>query len=578
MASKRARALGGSLLIPLCTGLTATAGPRPDFTEIAGDVGIEFRHWDGRSGRAYFIETAASGGGWIDFDGDGDLDLYLINGAATPGSRPGTRPTNRLFENRGRRFVDVTETAGVGDTGYGMGMCAGDYDGDDRPDIMVTNFGADRLYRNLGDGTFEEVAASAGVDDPRWGTGCAFADIDSDGDLDLYVAHYVAFSFDDHPKCGDPALGRPGYCPPRLFDGVPDSLFINQGDGTFREEGALRGLAQGKDEKGFGALMSDLDGDGDPDIYVTNDGTANRFYRNDGRGRFKDESLLSGTGLNRAGQPEAGMGVDSGDLDGDCRFDLLVTNYSMETNTLYRNLGDGFFVDRSTANGIARPSYLNVGWGVQLFDYDNDGDLDLAVANGHVQDGIEKVQASLRYAQENQLFENLGDGQFREVTESAGSGWTAAKVSRGLAAGDWNSDGRVDLLVTNTNDSPDLLENRTDTSNHWLGLQLRGPTGNRDAIGAQVTLKSLAGIQVREQRSGAGFLSQADPRLHFGLGSETGPVEIVIRWPDGSLQREKTERLDRYWLIEYRDHGRETPETPLPGCGHEDLTARQPSR
>ena len=551
----RACVVPGLLGCLLALGVAASAAA-DDFVDVAAKLGIDFRHQDARSGEKYYVETAASGGGWLDFDGDGDLDLYLITGAATPGSKLQGSPHNVLYENRDGRFVDVTTRAGVGDPGYGMGMCVGDIDADGRPDFLVTNYGPDRLYRNLGDGRFEQVAEQAGGADAGWGAGCAFGDLDGDGDLDLYVARYVDFRFDRNPFCGDRARNLRSYCRPEAFDGQTDRLYLNRGAGKdgrvrFEEVGQGRGIAAGANEKGFGVLLSDFDDDGDLDIYVANDGTMNRFYRNDGRGGFEDQALFNGTGLNARGLAESGMGVDTGDADGDGRPDIVVTNYSMESNTFYRNLGGALFEDATSRSGLVEPSYKNVGWGVQLFDYDNDGDLDLAVANGHAVDNIEIFEASLAYRQPNQLFANDGKGRFREVSAEGGAVWAEARVSRALAAADFNDDGRLDLLITNTNDPVDLLENRVATSHHWLGLRLQGPAANPLAIGARVWLKAGERGQQREVRSGGSFLAQPDLRLHFGLGDYRGPVQLEIRWPDGRRQRETTEQLDRYWTIRY---------------------------
>ena len=530
------------------------------FRDVAAEVGINFRHQDGRSGLKHYVETTASGGGWLDFDGDGDLDLYLVNGAATPGSKLATVPRNALYENRGAgarpRFVDVARQAGVDDDGYGMGLCAGDVDADGRLDFMVTNYGADRLYHGSGNGRFEEIAAAAGIAGDAWSIGCAFGDLDGDGDLDLYVSHYLDFAYDrPRPRCHDPATGRRIYCRPIEFDGVADSLFINQGTGPggvrFREEGRARGIAQGATERGMGVILSDLDLDGDLDVYVANDGALNRLYVNNGKGRFEDLSLFSGAGLNAAGMPEAGMGIAAGDVDGDSRPDLLISHFSMETNTLYRNFGDLQFDDVTAGTGLGPPSYKHVGWGVALLDADNDGDLDLAVANGHMQEGVEQLEPGLRYAQPNQLFENTGGGRFRDVGAAAGGAFAEAKVSRGLAAGDWNDDGRLDLLITNNNGGVDLLENRK-KGGGWLGLVLRGPQANPFAIGARVELVAGSKRQQREVTSGGGFQSQGDLRLHFGLGDHRGPVTVEVHWPGGGRQKETTAELDRYWTIRYR--------------------------
>ncbi len=550
MASRRAAAVAVVGLAGLAAG--AAAGGELRFEEISSRVGVDFVHADGRSGEKYYVETTASGAGWIDFDGDGDQDLYLLNGAPAPGQAAASGPwRNALYENRGDRFVDVTDAAGVGDTAFGMGLCAGDVDADGRLDFLVTNFGPDRLYLNRGDGRFEDVASKAGVAGDAWSSSCAFGDLDGDGDLDLYVTHYVDFSYEDNPLCGDAQRDLRYYCRPTEFSGVADSLFVNRGDGTFSEEGVSRGVARGRSEKGLGVLLHDLDRDGDLDIYVANDGEMNRLYANDGTGRFGDEGLSSGAGFNANGYPEAGMGVDAGDVDGDGLWDLVLTHFSMETNTLYRGRGGLRFDDVTERTGLAIPSFRSVGWGLRLFDADNDGDLDLAVANGHMQEGIEELEPGLAYPQPNQLYENVGDGRFRDVTEGAGPGWLGVKVSRGLAVADWNDDGRLDLLISNTNGRPDLLENRSSSDGHWLGLVLEGPAENPFAFGATAELSAGGKRQLRHVRSGGGFQSQSDLRLHFGLGGHVGEVTVRITWPDGEVQVETTDRLDRYWPIVY---------------------------
>ena len=521
------------------------------------ELGIDFRHQDGRSGERYYIETVASGGGWLDADGDGDLDLYLVNGAATPGS-PNLReaPRNALYENREGRFVDITDEAGVGDPGYGMGLCAGDYDADGHLDFLVTNYGPDRLYRGLGhlDGSlrFEETSEVAGVAGERWGTNCTFTDVDGDGDLDLYVANYVDFSFEENPRCGDVARDVWSYCRPIVFSGQNDYLYINQGDGTFREEGAARGITQEGEDRGFGVIASDLSGDDAPDLLVANDGTFNRFYVNDGQGFFTDRALASGLASNRSGQVEAGMGLALADATGDGRQDLLVTNYSFETNTFYENQGDLFFEDRTVETGLGSPSYLRVGWGVAFLDFDNDGDLDAAVANGHVMDTIDLFEEGIGYPQPNALFLNDGSGRFEDASALAGPALTQAQVSRALAVGDWNDDGRLDLLITNTNDGIRLLENRHNSENHWIGFRLVGAPENPLAIGARVVL-DCAGERVglREVRSGGSVLAQHDLRLHFGLGDCSGPLTANIFWPDGQEQAEEVERGGAYVTLSH---------------------------
>jgi hypothetical protein len=387
------------------------------------------------------------------------------------------------------------------------------------------------------------------VADPRWSTGCAFGDFDGDGDHDLYVARYVDFDPDRSPWCGDRVRGIRAYCRPEAFAGVDDSLYINDGTGKFVDQAAARGIARGRTEKGFGVLVSDLDGDGDLDIYVANDGTPNRHYVNRGDGRFEDQGVLLGTALSNMGASQAGMGVAAGDLDGDGRFELMVTNYSTEPNNLYRDLG-GLWEDTASPRGLARPSWPYVGWGVAFFDLDNDADLDAAVANGHAVDNIEVFEAGLSYEQPNQLFTNDGAGGFAEVpTPAAGPSFATKRVSRGLATGDFDGDGRLDLLVTNTNGAAELLRNETPVrGRHWVGVRLQDGGDGVETIGARVTARFGDLRRVHEVRSGGSFLSQHALGLHFGLGSYSGPVEVEVRWPDGAIQRERVISLDR-WLV-----------------------------
>ena len=525
------------------------------FVDVAASVGIDFQHHDGRSGRYFFPETVGSGGGFLDYDGDGDLDLYLVNGAATPGSQLASPPRNGLYEQRDGRFMGVAKAAGVDDTGYGFGFCVGDYDGDQRLDFLVTNFGADRLYRNLGpdDGgqvRFEDRAMAAKVAGDAWSVSCAFGDVDGDGDLDLYVTRYVDFSYEKPVECRDKARDILSYCHPDHFDGVADALYLNQGDGTFREEGRARGLAQGKGERGLGVVASDLDNDGDLDIYVTNDGSANRFYQNDGDGKFVDLSLLSGTAFDANGAQQAGMGIAAGDVNGDGWIDLAVTNFSLESNNLFINLGQGLFEERARASGVGESSFQDLGWGMGFLDVDGDGDLDLATANGHIMDNIERFMPNQTYAQANRLLRNDGEGRFVDVSAASGKVWQDKEVSRGLVVGDFDNDGRPDLLITHSNASVDLLQNRLPAS-AWLGLDLQGPSRNRFAIGARVEVTVGERRQVREVRSGGGVLTQGDLRLLFGLGKGAQQVKVEIRWPDGKRQRLTVRELNRYWPIAY---------------------------
>ncbi len=543
-----------SILVALLVLFTPTSTTAQDwFVRVTDPVGLTFLHQDGRTGEKHYVETAASGVAWIDFDQDDDLDLYLVNGSPAPGIELTPTPRNALFENRGGKFVDVASPLGVDDAAFGMGVCAGDANGDGWIDLFVTNYGPDRLYLNQGGRSFLEVAGPAGVAGSGWSSSCAFGDLDGDGDHDLYVTRYVDFDYADPAPCGDPSAKTRYYCRPENFDGVPDALYLNQGNGTFIEAGKERGVSTAATERGFGVSLVDFDLDGDLDIYAANDGSQNRLYENDGSARFEDVGLWSGAGLSALGVPEAGMGIAVGDLNGDLLPDLVVTHFSMETNTLYTNLGDLQFEDVTETSGLGPPSLEYVGWGVELFDFDNDGDLDLAVANGHMQEGIEQLEPRLKYPQPNQLFENLGAGRFVEVSPQAGAAWQTHAVSRGLAVGDWNNDGRLDVVISNTNDRVDLLENRIETKNHWLGLSLVGPAENRLALGAVVTLQNGTSKQTRGVRSGGSFQSQSDLRVHFGLGQSQESVRVDITWPNGRRQSSPRLAIDRYHTLRYDD-------------------------
>lgn len=519
------------------------------FEDETQQRGISFQHRDGRTGKRYYVEISASGAGWLDYDNDGDLDLYLVNGALPPDSAKDEPFHNVLYENRDGDFVEVTRSAGVGDTGYGQGMCIGDYNGDGHLDLMVTNYGRNTLYRNQGDGTFDDVTLQAGLKEESFSTGAAFGDVDGDGDLDLYVANYVAWSYDTNKSCGFGTQHIMSFCRPDVFKGQTDHLYINQGNGTFIEQGRKRGLHQGLDDRGFAVILSDMDQDGDPDILVANDGTANRLYKNDGKGFFQDISEISGLAYNADGEGEAGMGLALADFDGDTLLDPFVTNYSLETNTLYLNRGEMFFEDITNRAGLSRVSYNSVGWGTEFLDYDNDGYLDLVVANGHLMDNIERINDVLTYRQPNHLFKGDGKG-FREVTQQAGPGFNQPDISRGLAVADVNDDGRLDLLFTNNNGAPNLLINTLDQSHPWVGLILQGKPPNRHAIGARVQLfKGDTYLGTREVRSGGSFLCQSDLRLHFGLGEKKGPFQARVIWPDRTESLHTISQVNRYQTL-----------------------------
>ena len=506
------------------------------FADATESAGIAFRHRHYGTGERYMPESMGFGAGWLDYDGDGWSDLVLVDGDATPGWNGAVRGS-ALYRNLGDgRFEDVSAAASLPRGGYGMGLTAGDVDGDGDIDLYLTRFGPNALLRNNGDGTYSEVTKEAMVGDPQWSTSAAFADVDGDGDLDLYVANYVAFTYAEHKVCGDLRLGFAAYCHPDVYAGVPDSLYLNRGDGTFERAGAER-LPKGDREwretgKGLGVLVLDADDDGDPDLYVANDSTPNFLWVNDGTGRFEDLAPMRGLAFNGDGRSEAGMGVASGDVDGDGDADLMVTNLDLETNTLYAAEPSDFYVDRTFESGLGPPSWLKVGFGVSLADLDNDGWLDVAVSNGHIIDNIHLQRDDMTHAQANQLFRNLGGLRFAEAPVT-GTPFTRPAVGRGLATADYDRDGDLDLVFSN-NDGPTVLaRNDTTAPGGWLRVRLRG---RADGLGARVEVTSAGRRLVAERRSASSYLSQDEGVLHFGLGG-SAPSRLEVRWPSGLRQR-----------------------------------------
>ena len=509
------------------------------FADATATAGIHFEHRHGGTGERYMVETMGSGAALADLDGDGWLDIYFVQNGPTPGFVETEKLVDQYFRNRGDgSFDDATEHTGVSGDGYGLGAAAADYDNDGFIDLYVTNYGPNRLYRNNGDGTFSDVTVEAGVGDDLWGSSAAWSDIDHDGLLDLYVANYVDFGWDNNKFCGDSSRGLSAYCHPDEYNALPDRLYPNVGDGTFEEIGERAGIVDILDGKGLGVVFADYDDDGDDDVYVANDSTRNLLYTNNGDRTFTEDGFLAGVGYNEDGRTEAGMGVDWGDYDGDRRLDVVVTNLTLETNTLYRNLGEGSFVDASFATGLGEPSLLFVAFGTNWMDYDNDTDLDLFVANGHIIDNIAefgtKVEGSpladRTYPQTNHLYRNDGKGRFEEVHSRSGEGMDLVKVSRGSAVGDVDNDGDLDIMISNSNQSADYLRNDGgNDAGNWIQLRLVGRRANRNAVGARVTIDES---MVREVRAGSSYCSSSDTRLHVGIGA-AGAAEVVVRWPGG---------------------------------------------
>lgn len=510
------------------------------FVDVTQEAGIHWKHTDGRSGQKYFMETLGSGAAFFDYDADGDPDLYFVNGAPLPGYVAQEVPTNCLYQNNGDgTFTDVTEKSGVGDTGYGHGCAVGDYNNDGQLDLYVTNYGTNRLYRNNGDGTFTDVADIAGVTEPRWSSSCAFADYDRDGNLDLYVVNYIVFDIDENPWCGLKEKGIRAYCEPNNFPAQSDTLFRNNGDGTFTDVTKSAGIYN-TTGKGLGVVWGDYNNDGVPDIYVANDSTENFFFHNNADGTFEEVGFMIGVALSEDGAAENGMGTAFGDWNNDGWLDLTVTNYAQQTNTLYHNDADGFFTDATATTKTAQLTYPYLGWATAFIDYDNDGYQDLFVANGHLHENLAELGQQGTYGQRNLLFRNNANGTFTEVSETLGTGMKLEDVSRGATFADYDLDGDIDIVVTNSNTAPRLLRNDGGNQKNYLQVRLIATGGTTDAIGARVKITTGNLTQTREVRSGDGYLSQRDLTLHFGVADYAQIDRVEIQWQSGTKQRIKS--------------------------------------
>jgi len=535
--------------------LTQANSQKPIFDEVAEKAGLTFRHYNGMTGKFYLPEIMGAGGALFDYDNDGDTDVFLVQGTVLESnSKPnGTPHQGKLFRNdldAGKlRFTDVTEKSRIRANGYGMGAAVGDINNDGRPDLYVTNLGSNQMYLNKGDGTFDDVTKSSATDDPRWSTSASFLDYDRDGWLDLMVVNYAEFTTANSPNCYAPTSAR-DYCTPRVFRAPGNRLFHNKGDGAFEDVTVKAGVDK-EFGHGLGVVSADLNDDGWIDIYVANDGDPNQLWINQKDGTFKNEALLAGAAVNRDGKAEAGMGVDAGDFDGNGTDDIFITHLMEETNTLFTNLGDGVFEDRTRETGLGMPGRRFTGFGTLFFDYDNDSWLDLLVVNGAVQLLPELMRKGDPFplGQPKQLFRNTGNGRFVEIVEPAGPGFQSLEVSRGAAFGDIDNDGDTDVLVTNNNGPVRLLLNQVGNRNHWLGLRVVDRSG-RDALGAQVDIVVKKNqILRRRVRTDGSYLSANDPRVLVGLGKVTEVEAVRVRWPDGSVGEWKSPPVDRYTNI-----------------------------
>jgi len=501
-------------------------------TDVTKQTGISFEHTDGSSGRRYIVETVSAGLALFDYDNDGLIDIYFLNGAPLKGTQSTTAPGNTLYRNLGNwRFQDVTAKSGLGDTGYGLGVAVGDYDNDGDADVFLNNFGPNVLYRNNGDGSFSDVTQVAGVAGAgQVGAGACFLDMEGDGDLDLYVANYLEFSYERHQTAQ--MAGHMIYQAPVHYRPLPDQLYRNNGNGSFTDVSQQAGIGAHAGW-GMGIVCADYDGDGDTDIFVGNDVAENFLFQNNGQGVFTEVGLDTGTAYTADGSPSASMGVDCADYDNDGLLDFKVTSYQQELTTLYQNLGDDFFDDVTQRTGAGSATLTAVTWGVGLVDFDNDADRDLFIACGHLQDNIDQYDDVTSYLQRNILLSNTGQGRFADVSRTSGSGLDVKLSSRGAVFDDLDNDGDVDVVILNSRAGPTLLRNDSPSKGHWLQVRLQGRKSNRSGVGVRVIVQAGDLSLIDEVHSGRGYQGHYGERLHFGLGQHKRVQRLELVWIGG---------------------------------------------
>ena len=531
------------------------------FNDVTRETGITFIHTDGSSGRRYIVESVTSGLALFDYDRDGDVDIYFLNGAPLRGTKYDKAPQNALYRNEGGwRFTDVTDRAGVGDTGFGLGVAAGDYDNDGDLDIYVNNYGPNVLYRNNGDGTFTDVTAQAGVaDGSKVGAATLFLDMDKDGDLDLFVANYLDFTYENHLMRTSKGISK--YAGPMDFPPMPNDLFRNNGDGTFTDVSVESGVAEHKGW-GMGGVAADYDNDGDTDVHIVNDVYGNFLFQNDGTGKFEEVGLIAGIAYDLHGDDQGSMGVDCGDYDNDGWLDFYQTSYAQEMAALYKNMSGGMFQDVTMLTGAGAGTLAHVTWGNSFVDFDNDGDLDIFVACGHLQDNIELYDDTASSSVRNVLLMNKGDGKFVDVSDQSGDGMKVKLRSRAAGFDDLDNDGDVDVVILNSRREPTILRNDSTSKGHWLQVRLRGVKTNRDGVGARIKLTAGDLTLTDEVHSGRGYQSHYGMRLHFGLGNRDKVDRIEVRWVGGGVDILENIRADRLVTITESNAG-----TPGPSGG-----------
>lgn len=528
----------------LGAGVLTPTNARIILSDVTNETGIVFIHTDGHSGQRYIMETVSAGLALFDYDNDGDIDIYFLNGAPLKGTQCIETPRNALYRNEGRwKFTDVTDAAGVGDTNYGLGVTVGDYDNDGDADIYLNNYGPNVLYRNNGNGTFTDVTKQAGVDNgDQVGAGACFLDMDGDGDLDLYASNYLDFAYDKHVLTA--SKGHPVYANPRFYPPLPDTVYRNNGDGSFTDVSTASGVGAHAGW-GMGIVCGDYDNDGDTDVFIGNDVGENFLFENDGSGKFEEVGLMTGTAYDLHGDEQGSMGVDCGDYDNDGLLDFFVTSYQEQLATLYKNLGDDSFEDVTLQTGAGAGTLPNVTWGNSFVDFDNDGDRDIFIACGHLQDNVEKYDGTTTYFEKNILMANDGAGKFTDVTEASGDGMAVMRSSRGAGFDDLDNDGDIDVVILNSRREPTLLRNDSPKKGHWLQVRLRGTKTNRGGVGAHVIVKSGDLTLLDEVHSGRGYQSHYGARLHFGLGDRTRIDRIEVRWIGGGTDVFENVRIDQ---------------------------------